>query len=89
VLDPHQSAMDPGLLVSGELQRFGYDASSSQVVVVYDASASTAGGTRVEMRRFEARAQSDGTVRSVATALNQAANQVATEVAQWIGNSAA
>jgi cholesterol transport system auxiliary component len=88
VLDPHQSAMDPGLLVSGELQRFGYDASSSQVVVVYDASASTAGGTRVEMRRFEARAQSDGTVRSVAPALNQAANQVATQVAQWIGNSA-
>lgn len=87
VLDPHQAAMDPGLVVTGELQRFGYDASSGQVMVVYDASASTAGGTRVEVRRFEAAAPADGSARSVGTALNQAANQVAAEVAQWVGNS--
>ena len=88
VLDPHQSTLDPGLQVTGELQRFGYDASSGQAVVVYDASLSTAGGTRVEARRFVANTPSDGTARSAGEALNHAANQVATEVAQWIGNSA-
>jgi cholesterol transport system auxiliary component len=86
VLDPHQSALDPGLVISGELQRFGYDASTGQVMVVYDAQASTGGGTRVEARRFEATAPADGTARSVGPALNRAANQVATEVAQWIAN---
>src|SRR5918997_5372767 len=33
VLDARQSTLDPGLLVSGELQRFGYDAQTGQVVV--------------------------------------------------------
>jgi cholesterol transport system auxiliary component len=87
VLDPRQSALDPGLQVTGELERFGYDASSGQAMVVYDASLSAAGGTRTEARRFVASVPADGTGRSVATALNSAANQVATEVATWIGNS--
>ena len=87
VLDPRQSALDPGLQVTGELARFGYDASSGQAMVVYNASLSTAGGTRTETRRFVASVPADGTGRSVATALNSAANQVATEVATWIGNS--
>jgi cholesterol transport system auxiliary component len=85
VLDSHQSALDPGLLVSGELQRFGYDASSGQVVVVYDAMLSTAGGNRVESRRFTATGASDGSGASVGPALNHAANQIALEVAKWIG----
>ena len=87
VLDPRQSTLDPGLQVTGELERFGYDASSGQAMVVYDASLSTAGGTRTEARRFVASVPADGSGRSVATALNSAANQVATEVASWIGNS--
>jgi cholesterol transport system auxiliary component len=85
VLGPKQSALDPGLLVNGELQRFGYDAQTGQVVVQYDASLSTEGGTRVEARRFTATAPADGTAASVGPALNSAANQVATEVARWIG----
>ena len=85
VLDPHQAALDPGLLVTGALQRFGYDAASGQVIVVYDASLSTAGGNRVETRRFTASAPADGTAASVGPALNHAANQVALEVAKWIG----
>jgi cholesterol transport system auxiliary component len=88
VLDPRQSSLDPGLVISGELQRFGYDASRGQAVVVYDAQASTAGGTRVEARRFEASAPANGTARSVGPALNRAANQVASEVAQWIASPA-
>lgn len=84
VLDPNQTGFDPGLLVNGELQRFGYDASSGQVVVTYDGSLSTAGG-RVETRRFTATAPADGTAATVGPALNRAANQVAQDVAKWIG----
>jgi cholesterol transport system auxiliary component len=87
VLDPRQATLDPGLVVTGELERFGYDVSSGQAMVVYDASLATAGGTRTETRRFAAAVPADGTARSVATGLNQAANQVASEVAAWIGNS--
>jgi cholesterol transport system auxiliary component len=85
VLDGKQSALDPGLLVTGELQRFGYDASTRQVIVQYDGALSTQGGTRVETRRFTATAPADGTAATVGPALNRAANQVATEVARWIG----
>jgi cholesterol transport system auxiliary component len=85
VLDPRQTLLDPGLQVTSELQRFGYDASSGQVVIIYDVSLATAGGAGVESRRFTAAASADGTARSVAPALNHAANQVALEVAKWIG----
>jgi cholesterol transport system auxiliary component len=85
VLDPAQTSLDPGLQVTGELRRFGYDASTGQVVVTYDGSQSTAGGSRVETRRFTATAPADGTAASVGPALNRAANQVALDVAKWIG----
>lgn len=85
VLDPQQSALDPGLVVTGQLNRFGYDAQQGMVVVQYDASLATQGGTHVETRRFEATAPADGTGPSVGPALNSAANQVAQQVAQWIG----
>jgi len=85
VLDPAQAALDPGLTVTGSLQRFGYDASSGQVVVTYDASLSTQGGSHVESRRFTATAAADGTADTVGPAINRAANQVAGEVARWIG----
>ena len=85
VLDPNQSALNPGLVVTGQLNRFGYDAQARTVTVQYDASLATQGGTHVETRRFEASLPSDGTAGSVAPALNQAANQVAVQVAQWIG----
>ena len=84
VLDPKQSVLDPGLRVSGLLHRFGYDAQTGQVVVTYDAALSTVGGTRVETRRFTATAPAAGTAETVGPALNQAANQVALEVARWI-----
>jgi len=89
VLDPAQTTLDPGLTVTGELQRFGYDASTGQVVVSYDAALSTAGGNRVETRRFTASAPADGTAASVGPALNRAANQVALDVAKWIGSAGA
>jgi cholesterol transport system auxiliary component len=89
VLDPNQTTLDPGLVVNGVLQHFGYDASTGQVVVTYDGSLSTGGGNRVETRRFTATAPADGTAATVPAALNRAANQVALEVAKWIGSSGA
>jgi cholesterol transport system auxiliary component len=58
------------------------------VIVQYDAALSTAGGTRVDTRRFTATVPADGTAGSVGPALNEAANQVAGEIAKWIGGSA-
>jgi cholesterol transport system auxiliary component len=87
VLDNGVTSLDPGLLVSGQLQKFGYDASTGQVIVEYDGALSTAGGNRVESRRFVATAPADGTGGTVGPALNRAANQVASEVAAWVGNS--
>jgi cholesterol transport system auxiliary component len=87
VLDPHQAALDPGLLVNGTLQRFGYEAATGQVIVRYDGSLSTSGGTRVETRRFTATVPADGSAATVGPALNQAANQVATQVAAWIAGA--
>ena len=89
VLDPSQTTLDPGLTVTGELQRFGFDASTGQVIVSYDAALSTAGGNRVETRRFTASAPADGTAATVGPALNRAANQVALDVAKWIGSAGA
>jgi cholesterol transport system auxiliary component len=39
----------------------------------------------VQTRRFTAAAPADGTAATVAPALNRAANQVAQDVARWIG----
>lgn len=84
VLDSHQAALDPGLVITGQLQRFGYDRGAGQVTVVYDASLSTESGARVEARRFVASAPSDGTGPSVGAGLNRAANAVALDVAKWV-----
>jgi len=85
VLDPRQASLDPGLTLSGVLSRFGYDTATGAVVVRYDGALSTQGGTRVETRRFEASVPADGTAATVGPALNAAANQVAIQVAAWIG----
>ena len=84
VLDASITALDPGVVVSGQLQHFGYDAQTAQVVVEYDGVLSTAGGAEVQTRRFVARQPADGTAATVGPALNSAANQVAAEAAQWI-----
>jgi cholesterol transport system auxiliary component len=86
VLNPSQAGLDPGLVLNGQLQRFGYDAQTGQAVVVFDGSLSSPGGAQVETRRFTASVPADGTGASVGAALNSAANQVAADVARWIGN---
>ena len=85
VLDPKQFTFDPGQRLTGTLHTFGLDADRMQAVLIYDAAVSR-GKDAVETRRFEARvpvAALDAA--SAPAALNQAANQVAAEVAAWVG----
>jgi len=85
VLSTVQSLGDPSGNLAGELRNFGIDAGAQQAVVTYDAALTRAGRETVEKRRFEARvpvAAIDAA--SAGVALNQAANQVAAEVATWV-----
>jgi cholesterol transport system auxiliary component len=70
--------------LSGELLDMGYDVATASVVVRYDAVLQTP-DRQVRTRRFESRVPSAADAVSVGPALNQAANQVASEVADWIG----
>jgi len=55
-------------------------------VITYDATLTRPNGAGVETRRFEAKVPvPEAKPAPVAAALNQAANQVAQEVADWIG----
>lgn len=85
VLDARQFTFDPGTRLSGTLHSFGIDADRSEAVVLFDGVLAR-GPDAVESRRFEARvpvAAIDAA--SAPEALNRAANQVAAEVAAWIG----
>ena len=70
--------------LSGELLDMGYDAVSGGVVVRYDAVLQQADG-QVRTRRFESRVPAAAEVVPAAAALNQAANDVARQVAEWVG----
>lgn len=86
VLSPAQSFSDPSANLGGELRRFGLDSVTREAVVVYDAALTRAGRTNVEKRRFEARVPVVAIdAASAGPALSQAANQVAVEVATWVG----
>lgn len=85
VLDPRQFTFDPGTRLTGQLQRFGVDASRSEAVAVYDAALARQGGG-VTTRRFEARVPIAAVdTANVRDALNTAANRIAGEVAVWVG----
>jgi cholesterol transport system auxiliary component len=88
VLSTAQSYSDPGARLSGELRNFGFDGSTNEAVVTFDgALIRGSDANRVEKKRFEARvAVSPINYTTVGPALNQAANQVAGEVADWVGN---
>lgn len=85
VLSSMQANVDPGATLTGELRSFGLDAASREAVVTYDASLLRSGATSFDKRRFEARVPVNAIDATNASAgLNQAANQVATEVADWL-----
>ena len=70
--------------LSGRLLDMGYDASSGTVVVRYDAVLQTPDG-KVRSQRFENRVSGiEPEAAAVGPALNDAANAVAGEVADWV-----
>jgi cholesterol transport system auxiliary component len=85
VIDNDDSALTPKNQLRGTLIDFGYDARTSSAVVTFDAVRDV-NGTQVMTRRFSASVP--GVVAEagpVGAALNQAANEVASEVADWVG----
>jgi len=86
VLDIRQFSVSPGIKLSGGIKAFGLDHPSGSAVVIYDAALARSGRDQLETRRFEARVPvSDERPGPLGAALNQAANQVAVQVADWIG----
>lgn len=84
---PRQLAIQPDTRLSGQLSAFGLDGPGMAVVVTFDGSLTRSGSDTLQARRFTARVPVSGEdAPSVATALNQAANQVAGEVADWVGS---
>ena len=80
---------DPGVLADtrlrGTVREFGYDARTSSVVVRIDMVRNGA-GTQVTTQRFEAVVPGIAAeTAAVGPALNQAANDVAGQIAAWIG----
>ncbi|WP_225009744.1 MULTISPECIES: ABC-type transport auxiliary lipoprotein family protein [Novosphingobium] len=74
-----------GLRLSGRLLDMGYDARTRSAVVRFDATRETPGGT-IDTRRFESVVGGiDPEAPDVAPALNRAANDVAKQVADWVG----
>jgi len=91
VLDNDDTPLVADRTLRGTLSEFGYDAASSSVIVQFDAIRSIAIGEgdeaseAIETRRFEAIVPGvlpEAT--DVGPALNQAANQVAADVADWL-----
>ena len=85
VVEDSQAEISIGTRLSGRLIDMGYDARSSSVVVRFEAVRSGAGGT-VTTKRFESVVP--GVLAKpelVGPALNQAANAVAGQVADWAG----
>jgi cholesterol transport system auxiliary component len=72
-------------LVGGRLLRMGYDAPTGAVIVRFDATRRERGG-EIATRRFEAVVNNVKPEAAwVGPALNQSANDVARQVAAWVG----
>lgn len=74
-----------GMHLSGRLLDMGYDARTRMAVVRFDA-VKEAGGGRIDTRRFESMVPvAEAEAQYVGPALNEAANTVAGQVADWVG----
>lgn len=86
VLDPSQYAAQAGQVLHGDLIDFGVDAGTGMAIVTYDASLLTPDGQTVRRQRFSATAPVGKIdAASVAPPISKAANEVAGQVADWIG----
>lgn len=85
VLDGADAPQRAATRLGGQLLEMGYDAPSKSVIVRFDAVLARPDGT-VATRRFESEvADIPAEARYVGPALNQAANAVAVQVAEWVG----
>lgn len=85
VLEESSGVLSGGSTLSGRLVEMGYNAPSQSVVVRFDAIRQQASGA-VQSQRFESRVPGVAAdARTVGPALNRAANDVARQVADWIG----
>ena len=85
VIDPALYTQTAGTTLSGQMIQFGVDPTRMEAVVQFDAAVSRP-NQPVSTNRFEARVPIAAATRvAVAPALNQAANQVAAQVADWVG----
>jgi len=85
VLDPGQYLARRGQMLEGNLLEFGVDAAKMSAVVTYDATLMAPDGQQVTRQRFTAAVPvSRIDAVSVAPAISQAANEVATAVADWV-----
>lgn len=85
VLDSNEVTVPPKDVISGTLREFGFDARSQSVIVRFDAVRSGAGDS-VQTRRFESIIPGVAAEAApVGDALNRAANDVAGQVADWVG----
>lgn len=85
VLDPGQYLARRGQMLEGNLLEFGIDATSRRAVVTYDASLMAMDGQSLKRQRFSASVPVSAIdTNTVAPAISDAANQVATAVADWV-----
>jgi cholesterol transport system auxiliary component len=85
VLDATDGRFQAATRLGGQLLDMGYDAPSQSVIVRYDAVMTRPDGS-ISNRRFESKVPGiSPSAASVGPALNQAANDVAAQVAEWIG----
>ena len=90
VIDRRQSALTPATRLGGRLSAFGLDATKDEVVVQYDAvlmpERTGSDAASIRTRRFVVRlATPSQRPAAVGVTLNRAANQVASDVAAWVG----
>ena len=85
VIDASEARFAAATKLSGQLLEMGYDARTSSAVMRFDAVLQQADG-KILTRRFEASVGGvTADVESVGPALNEAANKVAADVAEWVG----
>lgn len=85
VLDGADAPQRAATRLGGQLLEMGYDAPSQSVIVRFDAVLARPDGT-IATRRFESEVSGiPAEAKYVGPALNQAANAVAAQVAEWVG----
>ena len=88
VPDLRNPAITPDTRLGGTLNAFQLLGGQGKVLVIFDATLARSGSDQLQARRFEASAPvREEDARSVTSALNRAANQVANDVADWIGGA--